>query len=102
MERIVLEVNNDIARKWNAASAPKRDKVLTILNDALDLIDISEKDTIPPKGYGLPDAETIQKFEAAAKDNLAAFEQSLQKIRKKAEANGLTEEILERLLNEDD
>lgn len=100
MEKIVLEVSNDIARKWNSASGPKRNKVMAILGNALDLIDEQSKSTAFEKGYGLPDDEAIQKFEKKAKGNREAYEQSLTQLRKKAKGNGLTEEILERLLNE--
>ena len=100
MEKIVLEVDNDFARKWNSATEPERDKVLSILNDALDLIEKQDKKTAPAKGHGLPGNDAIREFKKATEDSRSAYEQSLEQLRKKAKNNGLTEEILERLLNE--
>jgi len=100
MEKIVLEVSNDIARKWNSASVARRNKVMAILNNALDLLDEQSKSAAPEKGYGLPGDEAIQEFEKIAGESHEAYEQSLTQLRKKAKGNGLTEEILERLLNE--
>lgn len=100
MEKIVLEVNDDFARKWNSTTEPERDKVLSILNNALDLIEKQEKKTAPAKGYGLPGNDAIGEFKKATEDSRCAYEQSLEQLRKKAKNNGLTEEILERLLNE--
>lgn len=47
MEKIVLEVSNDIARKWDSASTSKRNKILTILNEALDLIEKEDENVVP-------------------------------------------------------
>lgn len=100
MERIVLEVDSSIAKKWKQASAVKRNKLLAFFSSALDLIDEPLGDTVPPKGYGLPDEAIIQQIEAIAKESHIAYEASLDESRKTAKANGLTQEILDRLLNE--
>lgn len=100
MERIELDVSRDIARKWNLTSESERHKILAILKDALELIVKDDKGNIPAKGYGLPDEEAIKEFRNRTKKSITDYEQSLERLRKKAKSNGLTEEILERLLNE--
>jgi len=100
MERIVLEVDGNTAKKWNQASAVKRSKILAFFNNVLDLIDEPTTKADPQKGYGLPDETTIQQIEARAKANHDTYETSLDNLGKTAKDQGLTEEILNRLLSE--
>ena len=76
MERIVLEVDDKTAKAWRNTSAKLRTQIERnleqVLNDSLN------------------------------KTKEANFELLLQEIRTEAAKNGLTEEILEQLLNEED
>lgn len=94
MERITLEVDEAVARNWNNASESQKKKAAQFITQLFD------KSSVPQKGYGLPDETLIQQIETEAKENDDVYEASLTKLRKTAEANGLTSEILERLLNE--
>lgn len=100
MERITLEVSDDFARKWKAVSEPDREKMLTILSKTLDLVQKRNDDVSLQKGYGLPDDSSIEKFSGKVKEQGLAYQQTLDKMRKKAKDNGLTEDILEYLLND--
>ena len=76
MERIVLEVNSELAKAWRQSSVQLREQL--------------EKD------FELRAAEKIRKA------NESNFETALGQLRDKAATNGLTPEILEALLNEED
>ncbi len=95
-----MEVDDAVARKWKLTSVVKRNKLITFLSNALDLLDEPVAPSEPVKGYGLPDEKTIEQFEKTVRENQEAYTRSLQKVRREAKAGGLTEEILERLLNE--
>ena len=74
MDRIVVEVDDVSAEKWRDASKEKKNQLNNTINSILrKAFDQNEDD----------------------------FWQFLDKIGKKAEANGLTEEQLNKLLNED-
>lgn len=51
-------------------------------------------------GYGLPDEGAVWKIKTTAAENRVVYEQYLERLRKKAKSNGLTEKILEQLLDE--
>jgi hypothetical protein len=74
MDRIVVEVDDAAAKKWRYASEKKRNQ----LNDTINRI--------------------IKNAFEKPEDDFWLF---LDKIGKKAEANGLTEEQLNKLLNEE-
>lgn len=76
MERIILEVNNEIAKAWR--NAPSRFK------------EELEKDL---------QLRLTQKIREAEKNNFFEF---LDKVQKKTSERGLTQETLEKLLNEKD
>ncbi len=74
MDRIVLEVDDIAAKKWRYASKEKRNQLNSTINRILKkAFDKNEDD----------------------------FWRFLDKVGKKAEENGLTEEQLNKLLNED-
>lgn len=75
MERIVIEVNEATARKWRKTSSDVKSRLEKIFEKHIDL--------------------------ATQKDKEERFEKLLDKARKEAAENGLTEEILEKLLNEE-
>lgn len=106
MGRIVIEVDETVAKKWRLSSQERRDRIsqqinLTIARELAD----SKEDFIQclnevrskMKERGLTEA-LIQKI--LSKNNReASFEELLEEARKEVGENGLTEEILERLLN---
>lgn len=74
MERIVIEVDDATAKKWRKASPKIKSKLKKSFEKQIDIISQSDKE--------------------------ARFEELLNKARKEAANNGLTEEILQQLLNE--
>jgi hypothetical protein len=74
MDRIVLEVDDISAKKWRYASEEKKNKLNTTINRILK-----------------------RAFDANEDD----FWQFLDRVGKKAEENGLTEEQLKKLLDEE-
>jgi len=74
MDRIVVEVDDISAKKWRYASEEKKSQLNNTINSILR-----------------------KAFEKSGDD----FWQFLDKIGKKAEANGLTQEQLDKLLNEE-
>jgi len=75
MERIVLEVDDTVAKAWRNTSAKLRAQIGKSLEQAL--------------------TDSLNKSKAAN------FELLLQDVRNEAAKNGLTEEILAQLLNEE-
>jgi hypothetical protein len=76
MERIVIEVDDKTAKAWRNTSAKLRGKIEKNLEQVLN--------------------------DSLKKTKEANFELHLEEIRAEAAKNGLTEEILEKLLNEED
>ena len=75
MERIILEVNSELAKAWRNSPIKLREQL--------------------EKEFELRAADQIRK------SNESNFETELDNLRKEAESNGLTPEILENLLNEE-
>lgn len=75
MDRIVLEVNDQTAKAWRNTSAKIRAKIEKTITDILDASLTKSKD--------------------------ANFELLLKDARKDAAKNGLTNEILQQILNEE-
>jgi hypothetical protein len=76
MERIILEVNNEIAKAWRNAPSQFKEEL--------------EKDL---------QLRIAQKIREAERNNFFEF---LNKVQKKTSERGLTQETLEKLLNEED
>jgi hypothetical protein len=76
MERIVLEVNDHVAKNWRYSSEKKRREVLNTINRILDAA-----------------------FRQKDEDDFIEF---VKEIQNKAEQRGLTEDILNSILNEPD
>jgi hypothetical protein len=76
MAQIVIEVSDDTAKKWRDFPPKLRDYLERSFEKQID--------------------------EAARQSNLVSFKKLLDRISKQAEANGLTEEILQEILNEHD
>lgn len=75
MERIVIEVDEETAKKWNQASPKIKEQLEKNIEKQIDILS-----------------------RAAEEDEFFAL---LDKISDEAVKNGLTEEILEKLLNEE-
>lgn len=76
MERIIVEVNNEIAKAWRNAPSQFKEEM--------------EKDL---------QLRIAQKIREAERNNFFEF---LDKVQKKTSERGLTQETLEKLLNEKD
>ncbi len=76
MERIVIEVDNETARNWRAASLNVKSYLEKNFEEQIN--EISEK------------------------LRMNSFEKLLAEAREEADKNGLTEEILQQLLNEEE
>lgn len=92
MKRIVLEVDNIIAENWKICGQGLRDKVTKIVSRELKY----------PIGYARPDEkEAWERYQR----NLKRLPQTIENMKmshEEAARNGLSEEILEKLLIEDD
>ncbi len=75
MERIVLEVDEATAKKWRKASPKIKNRLEKSFEKQIEIVSQSDKET--------------------------QFEELLKKAREEAAKNGLTEEILQQLLNEE-
>jgi len=75
MERIVIEVDEATAKKWRKASPEIKNRLEKSFEKQIEIVSQSDKE--------------------------AQFEELLKKARKEAAKNGLTEEILQQLLNEE-
>jgi hypothetical protein len=100
MERITLEVDSRTAKKWRYITQQQQKQVAKIISQALELL---EKD-IPgkklPIGYAQPPENTMNKILENNKKKWPEYKKLLDKGRKEAETNGLTEAILNKLLSE--
>lgn len=75
MERIVIEVDEATAKKWRKVSPKIKNQLEKSFEKQIDIVSQSDKE--------------------------AHFEELLKSARKEAAKNGLTEEILQQLLNEE-
>jgi len=75
MERIVIEVDDATAKKWRKASPAIKNRLEKSFEKQIEIVSQSDKE--------------------------AQFEELLKKAREEAAKNGLTEEILQQLLNEE-
>ncbi|MGV8090273.1 MAG: hypothetical protein AB2L24_00225 [Mangrovibacterium sp.] len=103
MERIILEVDNRTAKKWRYITQQQQKQITRILSQALELLE--NKDNAgkkQPIGYGQPSEEMMKDLLAENRKEWPEYKKLLDKGREEAKANGLTEEILNKLLAEDD
>jgi hypothetical protein len=97
MERIVIEVPKGTAKKWRESPLPKRKKITALINKVLN----ENKSPVveePKIGYARPSQKESEKHFKSVQKHLPTYKSFLESIRKKAESNGLTEEILTTIL----
>lgn len=101
MERIVIEVNKATAKKWRTSTRQQKRKLAAVLQKALEG---TEPNTVnePKMGYARPSEEVLQAHYEKVQKSLPEYRQFLDRVRKNAEEKGLTDEILNELLKEDD
>lgn len=105
MERIVIEVDEAIAKKWRLSSQERRNRISQQINLTMarelseskeDFIQYLSEVRSKMKERGLTE-ELLQEI-ISKKEQEASFEKLLDEARKEAAKNGLTEENLEQLL----
>ena len=101
MAEIILNVDERAAQKWQSVSQKKRNKLSKLISYFLDLYD-EDILTNPKPGYGLLKTTVINKQIKKIRKNESAYTKFLEAIRKEANDNGLTQEILDQLLAEDE
>lgn len=102
MERIILEVDNHTAKRWRYTSPQQQKQIAKIISQTLELLEKDATVKKRPVGYGRPSEEDIKDLLAENRKEWSGYKKLLDKSRKKAEDNGLTEEILKKLLAEND
>ena len=100
MERIVIEVNKTTAKKWRAATQKEKRKIATALQQAVQ--QQAGQVNEPPMGYARPSEEVLQAHFNKVQKQLPEYRKFLDRVRKSAADRGLTQEILDELLKEDD
>ncbi len=98
MERIVIELDDAAARKWWQIPQAKRDTITAIINRVLK----TEKEEDLKPGYALPSEEELQQQIESLCLNEPSYQKLLEEGRAVTAANGLTQELLDKLLAEDD
>lgn len=90
MKRIIIEVDNVIAENWKFCCQAVRDKVTKIVSRELKY----------PIGYARPDEKELDNHRGMVLARLPESIENIKKSQEEAARNGLTEEILEKLLAE--
>lgn len=98
MERIVIEVNENSAKRWRDSSTIEKKKIAMAFEEALrrEAGQLRE----PPLGYGRPAEAVLQAHYERVQRSLPDYKKFLLEIGKSVEEKGLTEEILEQLLHD--
>ena len=99
MERIVIEVNKVTANKWRSSTRAEKRKLAAVLQKALKKQEVTVVQE-PALGYARPPEEVLQAHYERVQKTLPEYRAFLDEIGKKAEANGLTEDILQQLLKD--
>ena len=101
MAEIIIKVDERAAEKWQLISQKKRNRLAALVSSVLDLNDeniLAE----PEPGYGLPEQSVIKKHVKKLRKNEAEYTRILEAARKEAAAMGMTQDILDQLLAEDE
>lgn len=113
MERIVIEVDDVTAKKWRLSSQKSRNRVSQQVNIILakefadskeDFLQYLDELRSTMKERGLTEEkvnEILNEDDISYEIKAAHFESLLHKASDEAARNGLTEEILQQLLNEE-
>lgn len=92
MKCIIIEVEDVVAKNWKISCQEVRDKVARIVTRELTY----------PIGYARPDERELEEHRKMVCARLPQSMENMKKTQDEAARNGLTEEILEKLLSEDD
>jgi hypothetical protein len=95
MERIVVEVPGPAAKKWRKATKASRRRAAAILAKVL-----TGPPNEPKPGYARPSEAELRRHDAMVRKSKAEYDQFLATIRREAAEKGLTQEILDKLLEE--
>ncbi len=101
MNKIVIEIPSRAAKKWKAASTKRKKEIAALVAKNLQENNNLPEDDLKP-GYARPSEAELQKHMAKVKESRADYMAFLDRIGKEAAARGLTQEILDKLLAEDD
>ena len=99
MERIVIEVTKVTAKKWRTSTQQQKRKLAAVFQKALEEKDATHAQE-PKLGYARPSEEVLQAHFNRVQKTLPEYRAFLDEIGRKAEANGLTEDILQQLLKD--
>lgn len=102
MERITLEVNNRTAGKWKYTSRQQQKKIARMIGKVLDVLNKDVERKAFPVGYSRPFEKEAEKLYKKNVTEWPEYEKLLMQLRMEASDNGLTEEILEKILSGDD
>ncbi|WP_080903723.1 hypothetical protein [Parabacteroides sp. Marseille-P3160] len=92
MERIVLEVDSETARKWRTSFYRFRSHLNRLFSKQIN--ELSET--------GLPDEAEIEQHYDRVQESLPEYRKLLDKAGKEASDNGLTPEKLDEMLSEEE
>jgi ribosomal protein L22 len=101
MKKIILEMDDNDARKWNDASPAKRNRLLAYLSKLLLL----EEDSLFEEteiGYKRPSEKELSKFTKQNSKATGQFIEMINEISKEAAANGLSADKLAELMEWDE
>lgn len=101
MERIILKVDKRTAQKWRFITQEQQRQIGRIISEALELLEKDVPGGKLPVGYARPSEENRNLFLEEKNANWQEYKKLLNKSRTEARANGLTEMILDKLLEED-
>ena len=99
MERIVIEVTKATAKKWRTSTLQQKRKLAAVLQKALEETNATQVQE-PKLGYARPPESILRAHFNRVQKTLPEYRAFLDEIGKKAEANGLTEDILQQLLKD--
>ncbi|UGU17509.1 hypothetical protein LS482_06445 [Sinomicrobium kalidii] len=102
MSKIVLEVDDTVARKWKASSKKWRKQVAALIGRVITRGEDSADADKMPKGYALPTDKELQKHFNKVQEDTPSYTQFLDELGDIAAKNGLDQELLDQLLAEDD
>ena len=103
MGRIILEVNQELAKKWKNSTEEQQARLIILFSRGLELLSSSNiSSSEPTHGYARPSEKKLKEHRNQVKQNLENHLQRMDELSLEAFSNGLTLEILEQILPEND